>query len=110
MLYTLALSDKAHESDFVSKLVGYFVSDQTDEQLIAAVNSAFGTSLAAEDFTKVMGDIRAVHIDTSDYTDPETKNNLDLAKWAINAQKSGWGYVYGTFGTVLDESLLNSKT
>ncbi|MFQ9799958.1 MAG: hypothetical protein ACLR23_14565 [Clostridia bacterium] len=39
----------------------------------------------------------------------ETKNNLDLAQWAVEAEKAGWGYVYGTYGTVLDEGLLTSK-
>ena len=109
VLYVLALSDYAGQSNFVSKLVGCFAADQTDEQLIEAVNSAFGTQLTAEDFGKVMGNIRAAAIDISDYTDPATKNNLDLVKWAIHAQENGWGYVYGTYGSVLDEALLASK-
>ena len=109
VLYVLALSDHASEPDFVSKLVGCFTAEQTDEQLIAAVNSAFGTQLTADDFAKVMGDIRAVQIDTSDFTEPSAKNNMDLVEWAKQAKKSGWGYVYGTYGTVLDESLLTSK-
>lgn len=109
VLYITALSDKAHESDFVSKLVGCFAEDQTDAQLVAAINAAFGTQLTVEDFTKVMHGIRAVYIDTSGYTDPTTKNNLDLVQWAIEAQKSGWGYVFGTYGSVLDESTLTSK-
>ena len=108
-MYVLALSDYAGQSDFVSKLVGCFTADQTDEQLIQAVNSAFGTQLTAEDFGKVMGNIRATAIDISDFTDPQTKNNLDLVKWAIHAQENGWGYVYGTYGSVLDEALLASK-
>ena len=109
VLYVLALSDYAGQPDFVSKLVGCFAEDQTDEQLIAAVNSAFGTQLTAEDFGKVMGNIRATAIDISDFTDPTTKNNLDIVKWAIHAQENGWGYVYGTYGSVLDEALLTSK-
>lgn len=109
VLYVLALSDKAHESDFISKLVGCFTVEQTDEQLIAAVNSAFGTQLTVEDFGNVMKNIRAVTIDTSDYTDPTTKNNLDLVKWAVHANESKWGYVYGTYGGVLDEALLTGK-
>ena len=67
VLYVLALSDHASESSFVSKLVGCFTADQTDEQLIESVNSAFGTQLTAEDFGKVMGNIRTVYIDTSGY-------------------------------------------
>lgn len=109
VLYVLALSDYAGQPDFVSKLVGCFSEDQTDEQLIAAVNSAFGTQLTTEDFGKVMGNIRATAIDISDFTDPATKNNLDIVKWAIYAQENGWGYVYGTYGDVLDETLLTSK-
>lgn len=105
VLYALILSEHASESDFVSKLVGCFNADQTDEQLIESVNSAFGTELTAEDFGKVMGGIRAVYIDTSGYTDPTTKNNLDLVQWAIEAEKSGWGYVWGTYGDVFDFKL-----
>lgn len=109
VLYVLALSDKAHESDFISKLVGCFTVEQTDGQLIATVNSAFGTQLTVEDFGNVMKNIRAMTIDVSDYTDPTTKNNLDIVKWAFHAQESGWGYVYGTYGSVLNETLLTSK-
>lgn len=109
VLYVLALSDKAHESDFISKLVGCFTVEQTDEQLIAAVNSAFGTQLTVEDFGNVMKNIRALTIDVSDYTDPTTKNNLDIVKWAVHAQENRWGYVYGTYGSVLNEALLTGK-
>lgn len=109
VLYVLALSDKAHEPGFISKLIGCFTSDQTDEQLIAAVNAVFEKELSAEDFTKVMQNIRAAAIDTSGYTDPATKNNLDLAQWAIEAQKAGWGYVYGTYGGICDRTNLEYK-
>lgn len=44
-----------------------------------------------------------------DCTDITTKNNLDLVKWALEAQKSSWGYVFGTYGTVLNESAITSK-
>lgn len=59
VLYVLALSDYAGQSDFVSKLVGCFAEDQTDEQLIGAVNDAFGTELKTEDFTKIAAIIRS---------------------------------------------------
>ena len=58
VLYVFALSDHAAEDGFIDKLAGCFAADQTDEQLIAAVNTAFGTQLSAEDFTKVMENIR----------------------------------------------------
>ena len=56
-----------------------------------------------------MGDIRSTAVDTSDWTDKAVKNNLDLVRWAQDAADNGWGYVYGTYGTVLDEELLMSK-
>ena len=109
VLYVLALSDYAEQTDFVSKLAGCFTEDQTDEQLIAAVNSAFGTELKTEDFTKVMTAIRAKAINTSGFTDPDTKNAHDLAEWAKQAHAKKWGYVWGTYGDVLTEAVLNGK-
>lgn len=94
VLFTLSLYDYAQEADFVSKLVGCFASEQTDEQLIAAVNAAFGTAISAEEFSQVMGAIRSVYIDTSGYIDPCTKNNLDLVEWA-NRPSSGAGDMCG---------------
>ena len=109
VLYVLALSDHASQADFVSKLVGCFAEEQADEQLIAAVNTAFGTTLNAEDFTKVMTAIRAKAINTSGFTDPDTKNAHDLVEWAKQAYAKKWGYVWGTYGEVLTESMLNGK-
>lgn len=59
VLYVLALSDYSREDGFTDKLVGCFAADQTDEQLILAVNETFGTDINSEDFTKVINDIRA---------------------------------------------------
>ena len=41
--------------------------------------------------------------------DSSKKNNLDLVQWAIQAHENGWGYVYGTYGNVLTESLLQDR-
>lgn len=54
VLFILALSEHAAEEGFIEKLAGCFAPDQTDEELIASVNTAFGTEIAASDFTKVM--------------------------------------------------------
>lgn len=43
VLYVLVLSDYSREDGFTDKLVGCFAADQTDEQLILAVNETFGT-------------------------------------------------------------------
>ena len=109
VLYVLALSDYAEQTDFVSKLVGCFAEEQTDEQLISAVNTAFGTELKTEDYSNVMNSIRAKAINVSKFVDPEIKNNVDLAEWARQAYAKKWGYVWGTYGEVLTESMLNGK-
>ena len=50
-----------------------------------------------------------LEIDPSIFTDPDTKNAADLAAYAVNAWESGWGYVWGTFGTVLTDDLFQYK-
>ncbi len=57
----------------------------------------------------VPGSGNSTEIDISGFTDPDTKNNLDLAAYAIQAWENGWGYVWGTFGHVLTESVLDYK-
>lgn len=109
VLYVLALSDYASQPGFVDKLTGCFTPEQTDANLISSVNAAFGTNLLTLDFTTIMESIRAVYIDISSYIDPTTKNNLDLVQWAIWAEDRGWGYVWGTYGEVFDQTLYEYK-
>lgn len=109
IIFNLALYDQSYEPGFVDKLVGCFAPNQTDAQIVAAVNSAFGVNISVTDFTNMMGSVRAVYIDNSDYLDSTTKNNLDLVQWAIYAKDKHWGYVWGTYGKVLDEALFNAK-
>jgi hypothetical protein len=109
VLFLLALSDHMGEEDFVSRLVSCFAANQTDSQLIAAVNAEFGTEIDVEDFTHVMNGIRSVYIDTSNYVDLSMKNNLDLVEFAKEAERTGWGYVWGTYGLILTEERFNAK-
>lgn len=109
VLYIMALSDHAEQSGFVSRLVSCFQPEQTDAQLIARVNRNFGTNISVQDFSNVMRNIRSKTINTSDFTDPATKNNLDLVAWAKAAYNANWGYVMGTYGLVLTEDLLQAK-
>lgn len=55
------------------------------------------------------GDGSSIEIDVSAFVDPTTKNAADLVTYAINAYESGWGYVWGTFGSVLTEGLFQAK-
>ena len=109
LLYVFSLYEYVEDTDFADKFVGCFAADQTDAELIANVNSAFGTNISVDEFSSAMSATRNAYINTANYTDPTTKNNLDLVLWAENAADKGWGYVYGTYGTVLDNSLLDSK-
>ena len=52
-LYWLALSPYAEEDDFVQKLVGCFAPDQTNEELVANVNAAFGTDIDPEELRAI---------------------------------------------------------
>ena len=108
-LYIMALYNHSGSSNFVSRLVSCFWENQTDTQLINAVNSEFGTSIAVEEFSRIAQNLRTTYIDYSDYYDPTTKNNLDLVQWAIEAHSSGWGYVWGTYGHVLTRSYYEAK-
>lgn len=64
VLYALALYPKEQEGNFVGRLTSCFAQEQTVDQLIAAVNTEFGTSINTEDFKKLMataqGEIVAV--------------------------------------------------
>lgn len=44
-----------------------------------------------------------------DEYDETQKNNIGLVQWAIQAHENGWGYVYGTYGNVLTEGLLQDR-
>lgn len=55
------------------------------------------------------GTVYSVALDISGFTDPATKNATDLVAYAIHAWESGWGYVWGTYGNVLTDSLFDYK-
>ena len=51
----------------------------------------------------------STELDISGFIDPTTKNAADLVAYAIHAWESGWGYVWGTYGNILTESLFEYK-
>ena len=108
-LFIFGLSEHVGEDGFADALVGCFEEEQTDSELIAAVNAKFGTSIEVEDFQNAMASTRNAYINTSNYVDPSTMNNLDLVKWSEFAADKGWGYVWGTYGIVLSPDFLESK-
>ncbi len=54
----------------------------------------------------IAGGDRSIELDISTFANPTTKNATDLVTYAVHAWESGWGYVWGTYGIVLTESLL----
>ena len=108
-LFIFGLSNHVGDDGFADALVSCFEDGQSDRELIDAVNAKFGTSIEVEDFQNAMASTRNAYINTSNYVDPSTKNNLDLVKWSEFAADKGWGYVWGTYGTVLSPDFLESK-
>ena len=72
MIFSMALEEQSYDSDFISKLVESFSSDQTDEQLIADVNEAFGSDIDAGYFTDMMASICETY-DIPKETQPSTE-------------------------------------
>ena len=62
-IYSLALFIRGTEEGFTDKLVGCFSEGQSDEDLIAKVNAAFGTNILASDFTSAVQKMRDEHIE-----------------------------------------------
>lgn len=108
LLYMLALYKYQDEDDFVDRLVGCFEEDQSDSELIKAVNKEFGCKIDKKEYKNVMSGLSKTTISTIGYVDPMTKNHLDLVHWAEEAYEDGWGYVWGTYGLILKKTTFDS--
>ena len=104
MLYMLALYDYSAGDDFVDRLTGCFEEDQSDYDLIDNINDEFGTDIDPAEFVMVMSGIRKSTINPYIFQDPYTKNNVDLAAFAKETYADDWGYVWGTYGTILTQA------
>ena len=85
----------------------------SDEQIELANNYASNLNLFLQD-ERFSGSVNSAFMKNTvisivGYTDPDTKNNLDLVQWAIQAEKNHWGYVWGTFGSVFTTSVYEYK-
>lgn len=62
-LYVFALHDEAEEDGFVERLIGCFrTEEQTDEELVSAVNTEFGKDIKCEDFQNAVQEFRNIHV------------------------------------------------
>ena len=88
--------------------LGYGVKENTP----GAIQSAYerytyhGGSFSGEVAYGAGGD---TDLTAAGFTDPDTKNAEDLVVYVTHAWENQWGYVWGTFGQVLTESLLEQK-
>lgn len=88
---------------------GYPVTEELRANAQAVyVRTAYGNGGSYAGTIEYGGE-RMTELDVSAFADPATKNAEDLVAYAIHAWESGWGYVWGTYGNVLTESLLDYK-
>ena len=65
VLFLFALGDYAREPGFAAKPAGCFTDNQTNAELIATVNAAFGTDIDPEDFGKIMSFVNRQIVDVA---------------------------------------------
>lgn len=101
--------------------VGIILSDGTDfgvyvgggEVIFASEELGYVTKEKVADgawnsWSSISGAAYNTDISFDEY-DEKKKNNLGLVQWAIQAHEAGWGYIYGTYGNVLTENLLQDR-
>ena len=108
LLYMLVLSSH-NEDGFPAAISSCFIEEQTEDELARKINAKFGTDIKGEELKNVFRSLKNPDIDSGCFQIPESKNNLDLVRWAVNARNEGWGYVYGTYGNILTAGLLDIK-
>ena len=107
--YTVAVPVSTWEAHNNLAALGYPVTSELPENARAVyIRIAYGNGGSYSGSIEY-GGARMTELDVSRFTDPGTKNAADLVAYAIHAWESGWGYVWGTFGDLLTESLLEYK-
>ena len=107
-----AIYEVLYESNALTEYADYFEAYKPSYSGDTSYNGSFesgGGGNTGGSVGGVAGSGNSTEIDISGFADPSTKNNLDLAAYAIQAWENGWGYVWGTFGHVLTESVLDYK-
>ena len=113
-----ALFETLFESDALTEYADFFEAYKpsysgdvsfTGGCIQGGTGSSGSTGGSSGPIESIPGTGNSTEIDTSGFTNPGTKNNLDLAAYAIQAWENGWGYVWGTFGHVLTDGVLDYK-
>jgi hypothetical protein len=109
--YTVAVPVSLHQAyaNLEAKLGRTITEDdkRNINHIYTMIAGAAGGGSYSGEFLR--GDGSSIDLDISAFVDPANKNAADLVTYAIHAWESGWGYVWGTYGNVLTESLLAYK-
>lgn len=99
---------QAHSS--LAELIGRPITEDDQSNIDHIYILACGSSENGNyDGDYLRGSMTDTALEISGFTDPSSKNAHDLVVYATHAWESGWGYVWGTYGQVLTESLLDYK-
>lgn len=93
----------------LSGALGREITAEDKDNILAVYTRIAGTGSEGFDGSYLRGSDPSVELDISAFTGNGTKNAHDLVVYAKHAWNSGWGYVWGTYGNVLTESLLEYK-
>lgn len=63
ILTVVSLSEFAEKADYVKRLVSCFEANQSDTNLISKINKEFGTSIEADEFTKLLSLVNSYSTD-----------------------------------------------
>ena len=90
----------------VAALLGWEITDEDRSNINHVYAMVAGSAESGGAGGGVRGSDPSIDLDASVLSDPATKNAADLAAYAEYAWRSGWGYVWGSFGYVLTEQQL----
>lgn len=90
----------------VAALLGREITDDDRSNIDHIYTMVAGSAESGGDGGGERGADPNIDLDASILSDPSTKNAADLAAYAEYAWRSGWGYVWGSFGYVLTEQQL----
>lgn len=109
-VYVLYLYDvEASDNSFIDKLMSCYLQGNDINTVSSALSSVFKIEITADDYAILYRLVKSTYIDTSGYLNPYVKNSTDLVTYVTNAYNSRWGYVYGTYGYVLNQEIYEQK-
>ena len=60
-VYIMALYDHSRQPGFVPRLLSCFSDDQSDQQLVSAINREFGSGITVEEYSNVVSNPQRLH-------------------------------------------------